>query len=191
MMTDDKTECSSCGREIRRATAERRNGMCAPCHRNSQKPPEELFADQVFSRIDAAIEPFRDYKSALRDLGELPRGYALCFAFHYVHSDILNGGISQLYSNSTWSLVVDAEDAAQQAGLQAVSSLLREIVYYYHRQGRSKHKRRLGEDYFSEIPSGWDKSLSQLDDQYFAMEDDANEVVLKLCKNRPDLFAEA
>ena len=190
MMTEDKTRCASCGREIRRLTAERRNGMCAPCHRNSQKPPEEIFADQVFNRIDATIEPFTNYRTALNDLRALPRGYTLCFAFHYVHSDMVNGGISQLYSNSTWSLIIDAEDAASQAGVSAISALLREIVYYYHVKGRSKHKRRISDDYFDKIPADWDKTLSQLEDQYFDIEDDANSVILRLCRDRQELFTD-
>ena len=53
-MADDTTPCSACGREILRATAERRFGMCAPCHRNSLKPPEVLFEEAVLARISAA-----------------------------------------------------------------------------------------------------------------------------------------
>ena len=191
MMADEKTTCSSCGREIRRLTAERRNGMCAPCHRDARRPPEELFADHVFERIDAVVEPSTDYKTALRHLQALPRGYSLCFAFHHVHADILNGGISQLYSNSTWSLILHAEQAASAAGVAKVSTLLREIVYYYHLKGRSKHKRSLTDDYFTSLPSNWDKSLKQLDDDYCDVEDDANSVILTLCRDHQSLFTDA
>lgn len=189
-MAEDKTNRTSCGREIRRLTAERRNGMCAPCFRESERPPEVVFADRVFTVIDSIIEPFTDYRSALRDLQALPRGYALCFAFHHVHSDVLNGGISQLYANSTWALILEAENAASQAGVSSVSTLLREIVYYYHLKGRSKHKRNLADDYFSALPLDWAKSLQQLDDEYFNIECDASSVILSLCRDHQELFAE-
>ena len=162
--------------------------MCAPCERNAQKSPEELFEEAVFTRIDEAIEPFSSYKNALAALAELPRGYSLCFAFHYVHADILNGGISQLYGNSTWSLIVDAVEAAETANIHAVASLLREIIFYYHEKNRSKLKRRVTDEFFTSIPSGWQKSLAVLDDEYFALEDQANEVILELCKQRQPLF---
>ncbi|MBM3966583.1 MAG: DUF4375 domain-containing protein [Planctomycetes bacterium] len=189
-MTDEKTTCLSCGREIRLLTAERRRGMCNPCHREAQKPSEELFANQVFERIDATIEPFTDYKTALRDLEALPRGYSLCFAFHHVHSDILNGGISQLYSNSTWSLILHAERTAHEAGFSNVSTLLREIVYYYHLKGRSKLKRDVTEDYFTSLPSNWGKTLKQLDDEYCDIEQDANSVIVTLCRDHQSLFTD-
>jgi hypothetical protein len=105
-----------------------------------------------------------------------------------VHADILNGGISQLYANSTWALIVDAEDAAKTAGIEEVSRLLREIIYYYHLKGRSKHKRRLTNDYFADMPAEWRKSLRVLDDEYFALEDQANSVIPALCMHRRSLF---
>ena len=187
-MGEDKTTCSSCGRQILQRTADRHGGMCVPCHRNAQRSPEELFEEAVFDRIERAVEPFTTYKKALRELAKLPRGYSLCFAFHYVHADILDGGISQLYANSTWSLIVDTEDAAKTAGMEDVSHLLREIIYYYHLKGRSKHKRRLPDDYFADMPADWNKSLAVLDDEYFALEDQANSVIPALCRNRRSLF---
>lgn len=187
-MAEEKTTCSSCGRPILQRTAKRRNGKCAPCHRNSQKPPEELFEEAVFNRIDEIIEPFSSYKNALADLESLPRGYSLCFAFHYVHADILNGGISQLYGNSTWPLIIDAEEAAREAGVEAVACLLREIMYYYHLKGRSKLKRRLTDEYFAGISKNWQKSLPALDDEYFSLEDEAITVIPALCKYHETLF---
>ena len=187
-MPEDKTTCSACGRQILQRTADRRDGMCAPCQRNSQKSPEELFEEAVFDRMEQAVEPFTTYKNALVELSRLPRGYSLCFAFHYVHAEILNGGIYQLYANSTWSLIVDAEDAAKTAGIEEVSRLLREIIYYYYLKGRSKHKRRLTDDYFANMPVDWDKSLAVLDDEYFALEGQANSVIPALCTHQQSLF---
>ena len=187
-MTEDTTTCSLCDRAIRQMTAARRNGMCAPCHRNATRPSEERFTDTVFDTIDQTIKPFTDYKNALKTLEALPRGYSLCFAYHYVHADILNGGVSQLYANSTWSLILHAEIAARQAGVKNVSNLLREIVYYYHVNGRSKHKRSIEEDYFAELSPNWSKSLRQLDDEYFAIESAANSVILILCRDHQHLF---
>ncbi len=190
-MADGKTTCSLCGREIRHLTAERRSGMCVPCHRSAQRAPEELVVEQVFDRIDAAISPFSNYKTARRQLQSLPTGYLLCFAFHYVQAELLNGGVSQLYSSSTWSLILDAEEAAHVAGVAGVSTLLREIVYYYHLKGRSKHKRRIDDDYFSPLSTNWGKSLQQLDNNWYDTEDAANSVIRILCRDHQSLFVDA
>ncbi len=179
-MTEPTAKCLVCGREIRQLTADRRNGMCAPCHRNAGRPSEERFANEVFDTIEATIKPFTSYKSALQKLQTLPRGYSLCFAYQHVHADISNGGISQLYSNSTWSLILEAENAAIAAGLKSVATLLREIVYYYHSQGRSKHKLSIAEDYFAELPPNWNRSLEELDDNYLALEEVAGSVIMNL-----------
>ncbi len=190
-MTEGTAECTVCGREIRQLTAARRNGMCAPCHRNAGRPPEERFANDVFDTIEATIKPFSGYSRALQKLKALPHGYTLCFAFHYVHAEILNGGISQLYSNSTWSLILEAEKAAMTAGLKNVATLLREIVYYYHTHGRSKLKLAITEEYFAELPPNWNRSLEELDNEYFALEDVANSVILNLCRDHQHLFSDA
>jgi hypothetical protein len=187
-MTEDTSECSVCGRVVRKLTAARRNGMCAPCHRNHARPPEERFANDVFETIEATIKPFTGHKKALEKLQALAHGYSLCFAYHYVHADILNGGISQLYSNSTWSLILEAENAANTAGQKNVATLLREVVYYYHKKGRSKHKLWITEDYFAALPPNWNKSLNELDAEYFALEDQANSVILNLCRDHRHLF---
>jgi hypothetical protein len=72
--------------------------------------------DTIFERIDKEISPFKGYKKSLAQLAILPPGYALCFAFHYTNADISNGGISQLYGNSTWQLIHMAQRAAEIAG---------------------------------------------------------------------------
>lgn len=144
----------------------------------------------VFNRIDETIEPFENYRKALDDLPALPPGYAQCFATHYVHSDIFNGGISQLYGNSTWCLILDAITAAENAGIESVATVLKEIVYYYHKRDRSKLKRRIDANHFTDMPDGWDKSLEQLDDEFFDLGDDTGNVIPALCKDHEELFAE-
>ena len=145
---------------------------------------------QVFNRIDEAIEPFENYRKALDVLRQLPPGYAMCFASHYVHADILNGGISQLYANSTWSLILDAIDAAEKGGVSTVAKVLKEIVFYYHQSGRSKLKRRISEGYFNDMPDNWSKTFEQLDDEYFDLESEVETVIPNLCKNHPEFFSE-
>ena len=144
----------------------------------------------VFNRIDEVIEPFTDYRKALDNLRALPRGYAMCFASHYVQADIFNGGISQLYGNSTWALILDAVAAAENAGVKPVADVLKQIVYYYHKRGRSKLKRRIEDNYFDDMPDDWDKSLEQLDDEYFELGSECEKIVPALCTEREDLFAE-
>ncbi len=188
-MPQKKTKCATCGCEIRQVTADRRGGMCVPCYRSRSKPPEEIFAEQVFERTCSVVEPFKNYREALQNLQQLPLGHSFCFAFHHVHEDILNGGISQFYRNSTWALILRAEEAARVAGFTALAKLFREIVYYYHAKGRSKHKRNLPENYFDLLPAQWDKSLRQLEGEFFAIERDANSVILTLCRDHQNLFS--
>lgn len=188
-MSEEKTNCKQCGREIRILTAERRDGLCAPCHRQAKKAPEIVFAEQVFERIESVVGARSNPRTARDRLSALPLGYLLCFAYSQVQSEIDNGGISQLYSNSTWALIVDAERAAREADVASVSNLLREIIYYYHLKGRSKLKRSLQEGFFDSIPNDWNRSLSELEDEYFSLEE-VNSVILILCRDHQALFAE-
>ncbi len=142
----------------------------------------------VFERIDETIEPFQNYRQALDDLRALPRGYAMCFASHYVQADIFNGGISQLYANSTWCLILDALQAAETAGVPKLATVLKDIVYYYHSKGRSKLKRRINDEYFADMPGDWNKSLEQLDDEYFDLGAECEKVIPTLCNDHEELF---
>jgi hypothetical protein len=144
----------------------------------------------VFNRIDEVIAPFTNYRKALDDLRALPPGYAMCFATHYVHSDIFNGGISQLYGNSTWALILDAIAAAENANVKPLATVLKEIVFYYHKRDRSKLKRQIDDNYFADMPDDWNKSLGQLDDEFFRLGDDCGNVIPTLCNDREQLFAE-
>src|SRR6476469_7308710 len=114
-------------------------------------------SDHVFKKIDGLIEPFKSYKESLAKLAGSPPGYAYCFAFAYVRADILNGGISQLYGNSTWCLVPDAIKAAEAASEPKIAQVLTEIVYYYHRKGRSKLTRRISDADFKSMRKTWNK----------------------------------
>lgn len=145
----------------------------------------------VFQRIDKTIEPFTSYRKALEDLRALPPGYAMCFASQYVHADICNGGVSQLYGNSTWPLILDAVAAAEHANVHQVAHLLKEIVYYYHKKDRSKLKRKIDDSYFIDMPNDWDKSLAQLDDEFFSLDSELEQVVPALCNEHEELFADS
>ena len=142
----------------------------------------------VFEEIERKIKPFQGYKPALVSLECLPPGYSLCFAFHYVDADLSNGGNSQLYSNSTWCLILTAQRAAEVAAANELSSVIKEIVYYYHRKGRSKLKRSIPDGYFNDMPKNWDKSLSDLENDYFALDSQREQIIETLCRTRADLF---
>jgi hypothetical protein len=189
MSDTTKTQCKSCGRVVIAVAAARREGLCRPCHRELNLSDAEKRERQIFDTIDSIIEPFTSYRNALAALDNHPAGYSLCFAFHHVHSEIFNGGVSQLYSNSSWRLILEAIRAAEAAQAIPVSDTLREVVYYYHLKGRSKLKRQLDDDYFARMDSNWGKSISQLDDQYFDQEEFAIRVIPTLCADREDLFA--
>lgn len=121
----------------------------------------------IFRSIYDAIGRFRTYKGALASLGSSPSGYRYLFALNHVDADIRNGGIYQLYSNSTWHLMPDAIEGANSFGCRKLGGVLKEIVYYYHRDGRSKLRRKLPQSFFDNMPSIWNKSLGQLEDEYY------------------------
>jgi hypothetical protein len=138
--------------------------------------------EAVFDKIDKQISPFQGYKESLLKLKSLPPGFGCCFAFHYVDADICNGGISQLYANSTWSLLLTAIAACQHAGTIELEHVLKQIVLYYHQKGRSRFKKQLSEDFFEGLERPMNKSLSELDDEYFALESERQKVVGCLVK---------
>ena len=82
----------------------------------------------------------------------------------------------------------DAIDAAETAGLTELSHLLVQIVFYYHRRNKSRLKRRIDKTVFDAIANGWDKSLKQLNDEYFELENAANDVIPTLCSEHQQLF---
>lgn len=142
----------------------------------------------VFERIDKTIERADSYREAHKLLERLPPGYLQCFAFNYIDADICNGGISQAYRNSTWSLMPMAVAACDTAESQTLSSLLRAMILYYHQSGRSKLKRQINDDYFIGIAQPVKKTLSQLEDEYFQLEHDRSEIVTKLCEMESELL---
>lgn len=153
--------------------------------------------DEVHQRIDSIIDPFQSYLSyprARESLMHAPPGFRYVFALWFVDADIKNGGIYQLYSNSTWCLIPDAVEGAEALRLSALAQVLREIIYYYHRGGRSKLKRRLSADYFTGIRSDWSKTLAQLEDEFYAVLPPPQQSMADLLEQpvptHPNLFAE-
>ena len=155
--------------------------------------------DTVWHRINEIIEPFRSYKESQEKLSKHPPGYGFVFALNYVDADIRNGGIPQLYQNTTWPLIFDAAEGARAFGWSELTQALIEIIYYYHRSGRSRLKRRIPPGYFDNLKEDWNKSLQQLEDQFYAAygrTSDAkwyrslSEVLPPLVTQHNELFAE-
>jgi hypothetical protein len=142
----------------------------------------------IWKRIEKETTPSQGYGEDLKRLQALPPGYAYCFAFRYVDADICNGGFSQLYSNSTWPLTLSAYHAAVQAKAPKVARILKEVIYYYHRAGRSRFKRQIADEFFDDLPKAWSRSLSLLEDDYFALESERNEVERRLMERGAELF---
>jgi len=147
-----------------------------------------ITASAIWERIEIETTPSLGYGEDLKRLQALPPGYSYCFAFRYVDADICNGGFSQLYANSTWPLTLSAYHAAAQAEELNVARVLKEAIYYYHRAGRSRFKRQLSDAFFDALPKAWDKSLSQLDDEYYALDGERSRVELNLMRRQLDLF---
>jgi len=135
----------------------------------------------VWQKIDKATTPFTGYKEALNILSTtLPLGYSLYFALHYVNADLLNGGISQLNSNPTWSLILTAIKACQQASAPKIEYLLKEIVLYYYQRGRSRLKKEIPDGFFDGFDQPLAKSLTELEDEYYAQDKNVENVLTML-----------
>jgi hypothetical protein len=147
-----------------------------------------LTPSTIWKRIELETTPSQGYGGDLKRLQALPSGYSYCFAFRYVDADICNGGISQLYANSTWPLTLSAYHAAVEAEAPDVARVLKEVIYYYHRTGRSRFKRQLSEAFFHDLPKAWDKSLSQLEDEYYALDNQRSHVERNLVRRQVELF---
>ena len=128
--------------------------------------------DELWVRLNEALHPFAGYPQALAKLSaDYSAGYALAFAYNYVDADICNGGVSGLNRGTTWHLVPTAVDAARIAGYFEIERLLKEIVLYYHERGRSRMKKLITDDYFAGIDRPLDKSLSEIEDEWYALAD--------------------
>jgi hypothetical protein len=142
----------------------------------------------IWKRIELETTPSQGYGEDLKRLQALPPGFSYCFAFRYVDADICNGGFSQLHANSTWPLTLSAYHAAVQAEAREVARVLKEAIFYYHRAGRSRFKRQLSETFFDDLPKAWDKSLSQLDDEHYALDGERSQVEPNLMRRQAELF---
>jgi hypothetical protein len=147
----------------------------------SQGWEETVTDEELWNDLMERIKPFRGYKEALDKLSaECPPGYSLVFAFNYVNADISNGGLTQLHANSTWTLILRAIEAAHLAGYPELERLLKEAVLYYHEQGRSRLKRQIGEEFFEGFDRPFTRSISDIEDDYYARDGQRRGVIQAL-----------
>ena len=83
-----------------------------------------------------------------------------------VDSEIRNGGISQLYHNSTWAMIPDAIKCCSDLKLNHIKDSLWDMIKYYHKSGRSKLVRKIPELKSMNIQD-WNKSLNEIEQQYY------------------------
>jgi hypothetical protein len=139
--------------------------------------------NSLWETIDQCVENATNYKDALNKLSALPRGYSLCFAFNYVDADLCNGGIGQLYRNSTWSLMLKAIDACRVAKQHDLERLLKQVVLHFHERGKSRFKKEIKEDFFSDLNRPLERSLDELEAMYFKESEQADKVVAVLLQD--------
>ena len=130
--------------------------------------------NKIYNDIYHISDNFKSHKDGVMGFSSAPSGFKYIYALDYIDSDIRNGGIYQLHSNSTWHLILDAIEGAREFGCKELSAVLLEILYYYHKENRSKMKRRIREQIFQQIPSGWNKDLEALEDDYYSTFDHLN-----------------
>jgi len=128
----------------------------------------------LYDCIYEISDSFKSHRDAVKGFEGKPLGYRIIYSIDYVDSDLRNGGISQLYSNSTWSLILDAIAGAKELDFLELANALTEILFYYHQKDRSKMKKRINEELFAGICSEWSKDLGTLEHQYYAAFDSRN-----------------
>ena len=163
-------------------------------HENLQA---ELEKDDPMRRIVREAfdvgEQFPSHRQAIDGFDPHPPAYRYIYATNYVDAEIRNGGLSQLYVNSAWALMIAAVEGAEAFGCCKLSQTLKEIVFYYHRKGRSKLKRRISEGYFDSIKPRWNKSLDTLEGEYYECfeqlkTDNVWDLWARALDNQPQLF---
>ncbi len=125
----------------------------------------------LYDKIYDISDNFKSHKSAITGFEGFPDEYKFIYAIDYVDSDIKNGGIYQLYQNSTWHLILDAIEGAKSFGLHMLSENLKAILFYYYKNEKSKMKKRIPESYFDKFPDTWNKNLDDLEDEYYSVFD--------------------
>jgi hypothetical protein len=124
--------------------------------------------EELWRSANSLAKGAGNLEAEAKQLKTHPPGYRILFSLVFVDSEIRNGGISQLYANSTWRLMPHAIEAASLLNLAGLANTLREIVYYYHQNNRSKLKKVLPPDLFLKMPRNWSKSLDTLERDYYS-----------------------
>lgn len=149
--------------------------------------------EEVLNTVFEVADEFTSHKDALTGFSGSPPGFLLAYSLHYVDADIRNGGIYQLYANTTWHLILDAITACQQFGFTVLADVLHDIVYYYYKRGRSRLKRRIPKGFAIRYTTRSEPTLSDLEDRYYDTFDQGDydgvyEFLLDVVQQHPDLF---
>ena len=121
-----------------------------------------------YGKLYGFIEDLQSYDEERSAFAEQPAIYRYVYAIDWMDSEIRNGGVDQLYRNSTWPWILDAIEGAEVLGLDALAKALRMTVAYYHAKGRSKLKRRADAAFFASLPKPPKGGLDALEDRYYS-----------------------
>lgn len=115
-MTEPKTNCTTCGREILVATADRNGGLCGPCRKNVNRPRTQYVYKQpppvsrgeldeyIISKpaafiIEALFDPACDKVNFRPD--EMTEGDEIVYTVWTFLGEVCNGGIQQYLGNQS------------------------------------------------------------------------------------------
>ena len=150
----------------------------------------------LMDEIYAVADGFDSWKDAVTGFEGHPVGWKYIYSLIGVDADIRNGGIYQLHHNSTWHLILDAADGAKAFGLKDLHKNLKDILFYYHRIGRSKMRKRIPAGYFDDLSPKWNKSLAKLEDEYYRCferrhwNDGINDLIKVVVQSNPELVGQ-
>lgn len=119
-VVEDKVPCRECGALVLPATATRTGGLCVPCQKGTRGQIQESIrrAEELRNR-----PPTANYwlplvqQAASQGFPSLTQPQRFCYSIGLLDIEILNGGITQYFSNPAGSYYSETEQALQALGL--------------------------------------------------------------------------
>lgn len=139
---------------------------------------------QAFERISAASADATTNEGVLRALAPLPPGFGFLHAVSWVNGEVLNGGFSQLFTNTGGLEVPLAIEGLEAMGRSDIADLVREALSFAHRYQPEVVNEAVRLRPPIEHPRAW----PTLEKAYLARPQGLTEAFTAFVESRPELF---
>lgn len=130
----------------------------------------KTYWDLLESHLDA-VDLYGTPEAFLTQFNRLPLGVGQLLAAHYAQSEINNGGLHQLFANSTGVLAPESAAAFQAMGLVEWAGVLREAMAFFgetYPREREARRQRLPASQPGQKRRDWDPFYA-LDERFYAV----------------------